>query len=198
MFVCVSVLIASSMIAAHSARTTGTCVRRAMNAMGHATTRVALCSLFLCWRARARTKFKRGVCCASLGRMLLQRCFTKDDKSGRCSRDCVDPVHKTSLLDENTGATPLRPGPDPLAMLRSPLTPMAHCPGKSTWRRTVALTPSRYAGYTGDAYALESVIGKGAFGLVTLMRSESSGQLVAMKTVDRFRLTSQVLSLIHI
>ena len=78
-------------------------------------------------------------------------------------------------------------------MLRSPLTPMAHCPGKSTWRRTVALTPSRYAGYTGDAYALESVIGKGAFGLVTLMRSESSGQLVAMKTVDRFRLTSQVL-----
>lgn len=60
--------------------------------------------------------------------------------------------------------------------------------------KPVPLTPSRYAGYEGDAYELVTVIGRGAFGLVTLMTSEhSGGKLVAMKTVDRFRLTTPAL-----
>ena len=41
--------------------------------------------------------------------------------------------------------------------------------------KPVPLTPSRYAGYEGDAYELVTVIGRGAFGLVTLMTSETKG-----------------------
>ena len=50
------------------------------------------------------------------------------------------------------------------------------------------LTPSRYAGYSGDAYSFQSVIGKGAFGLVTLVDNVQTGHRCAMKTIDRFRL----------
>ena len=94
----------------------------------------------------------------------------------------------------------------PMAMLRSPLlhiqrvsssannadakddsTPVVK---KKAGLANVALTPSRYAAYAGDDYEQESVIGKGAFGLVTLMRCKESEQLVAMKTIDRFRLTT--------
>ena len=45
---------------------------------------------------------------------------------------------------------------------------------------------------TGDGL-LDFLHRKGAFGLVTLMRTAGSGQRVAMKTVDRFRLTTAAL-----
>lgn len=81
-------------------------------------------------------------------------------------------------------------------MLRSPFaaasanasTPSQKCKKVKAW-----LTPSRYAGYTGDAYTFEAVLGRGAFGLVTLMRSAANGKLCAMKTVDRFRLHNEAL-----
>ena len=90
----------------------------------------------------------------------------------------------------------------PLAMLRSPFvqqqqqpqTPAGESAETPIVRKkssvAVALTPSRYAGYSGDAYEQKEIIGRGAFGLVTLMIARDSGKRVAMKTIDRFRLAS--------
>lgn len=54
-------------------------------------------------------------------------------------------------------------------------------------------TPSKFVPYTGDRYSLERQLGKGAFGLVTLMKSVVTGELVAMKTIQRDRLCSDLL-----
>ena len=109
--------------------------------------------------------------------------------------------------DEDEECTEPLTHPDlPMAMMRSPLlprpatnTPAAantlrarfKTPGVTPSRYVgPAVTPSRYADYQGDKYNLLTVLGKGAFGLVTLMRRADDGALVAMKTVDRYRLTS--------
>jgi serine/threonine protein kinase len=91
--------------------------------------------------------------------------------------------------------------PSPLSMMRSPC--MSISPNSTATpnirrmkRKNVGLTPSRYAGYTGSDYEQEAVIGRGAFGLVALVRptgGHAPTQLYAMKTVDRFRLTSNAL-----
>ena len=78
-----------------------------------------------------------------------------------------------------------------MAMMRSPLlprpatnTPAAantlrarfKTPGVTPSRYVgPAVTPSRYADYQGDKYNLLTVLGKGAFGLVTLMRRADDG-----------------------
>ena len=63
-------------------------------------------------------------------------------------------------------------------------------PSRVKQTASIPLTPSRYAGYDGSAYEHVRILGKGAFGLVTLNRCTSTGELRAMKTVDRFRLTT--------
>ena len=93
--------------------------------------------------------------------------------------------------------TPLRPMP--LAMQRSPLLDRPRSPAYDQPPRTKATsplvassplvrTPSKFAPYTGDRYTLEGVLGKGAFGLVSLMREVRSGEVVAMKTIERAQL----------
>ena len=104
------------------------------------------------------------------------------------------PLTPLLALDNTNGDRP-----DPLSMLRSPLT-ASHGTGSSKPRfrarrfaAAVPITPSRYAAYMGSEYELEGVIGKGAFGLVTLVRptaAEAMSPLLAMKTIDRFRLTT--------
>jgi hypothetical protein len=98
--------------------------------------------------------------------------------------------------------------PEKVDMMRSPLARlpttrqpnekvdalvMSRTPHASKSSRLVALTPSRYALYEGDAFEFERLLGRGAFGLVTLMSRRDDGVCVAMKTVDRFRLTTSVL-----
>ena len=91
----------------------------------------------------------------------------------------------------------------PLAMQRSPLWDDSHSPARDQPRTKVssplvassplARTPSKFAPYTGDIYTLEGVLGKGAFGLVSLMREVRSGKVVAMKTIERAQLRSDYL-----
>ena len=60
-------------------------------------------------------------------------------------------------------------------------------------QRPTWLTPSRYEGYIGSDYSHVGYLGRGAFGLVELMREEVSGMSVAMKTIDRGRLHTEPL-----
>ena len=82
-------------------------------------------------------------------------------------------------------------------MIRSPLLSLASsAAGVSPIVRGCGkppLTPSRYAAYDGDEYSIEETLGSGAFGLVTKCRSSHDGTLVAMKTIDRFRLHTPTL-----
>jgi hypothetical protein len=114
------------------------------------------------------------------------------------------PEHEAVLLRYAVDQrTPLRPMP--LAMQRSPLMGHPRSPACDQPPRTKASsplvsvaplvassplvrTPSKFAPYTGDRYTLQGVLGKGAFGLVSLMREVRSGEVVAMKTIERARL----------
>ena len=108
------------------------------------------------------------------------------------------PEHEAVLLRYAVDQrTPLRPMP--LAMQRSPLLDRPRSPACDQPPRTKATsplvassplvrTPSKFAPYTGDRYTLEGVLGKGAFGLVSLMREVRSGEVVAMKTIERAQL----------
>ena len=62
-------------------------------------------------------------------------------------------------------------------------------------RSPLVRTPSKFTPYTGDRYTLEGVLGKGAFGLVSLMREVRKGELVAMKTIERAQLRRSALTL---
>ena len=116
------------------------------------------------------------------------------------------PEHKAVLLRYAVDQrTPLRPMP--LAMQRSPL--VDHPPPRSNKassplvgavppvvaRSPLVRTPSKFTPYTGDRYTLEGVLGKGAFGLVSLMREVRKGELVAMKTIERAQLRRSALTL---
>ena len=95
----------------------------------------------------------------------------------------------------------------PLAMQRSPL--VDHPPSRTNKassrlvgavppvvaRSPLVRTPSKFTPYTGDRYTLEGVLGKGAFGLVSLMREVRKGELVAMKTIERAQLRRSALTL---
>ena len=108
------------------------------------------------------------------------------------------PEHEAVLLRYAVDQrTPLRPMP--LAMQRSPLLDRPRSPACDQPPRSKATsplvassplvrTPSKFAPYTGDRYTLEGVLGKGAFGLVSLMREVRSGEVVAMKTIERAQL----------
>ena len=87
--------------------------------------------------------------------------------------------------------TPLRP--IPLVMQRSPAVDSPMAAGKRSPLALELRTPSKFVPYTGDLYLLEGVLGKGAFGLVSLMRSVLTGELVAMKTIEKARLQSDYL-----
>lgn len=131
----------------------------------------------------------RGGGCGDDGKCGIHMCG--DDGSG----DVDDPASPLSPL------LPLsRHGqkPDPLSMMRSPLTGIGgnDASRKSRARRSknpIPITPSRYAIYDGNDYEVESVLGRGAFGLVLLVRPttrQDAPGLLAMKTVDRFRLST--------
>ena len=91
--------------------------------------------------------------------------------------------------------TPLRP--IPLAMQRSPALDRprmkAKAPSPLVPSSPIVRTPSKFAPYTGDRYTLEGVLGKGGFGLVSRMRAVRSGEVVAMKTIERAQLRSEYL-----
>ena len=82
----------------------------------------------------------------------------------------------------------------PLAMQRSPL--VDHPPPRSNKASSpLVRTPSKFTPYMGDRFTLEGVLGKGAFGLVSLMREVRKGELVAMKTIERAQLRRSALTL---
>jgi len=78
-----------------------------------------------------------------------------------------------------------------VAQSRPPSAP-ASAPASSRLFSAGANTPlsSPKAAFVGspDMYRHEKVLGKGAFGLVSLVRSVLTGELVAMKTIDRSKL----------
>ena len=99
-------------------------------------------------------------------------------------------LHRQALLrrlmrEPKTAAHAAPPGP---------LSSRPVSTGRSlTAIRPVSASPppgSPKAAFVGspDMYRHEKVLGKGAFGLVSLVRSVLSGELVAMKTIDRSKL----------
>ena len=94
----------------------------------------------------------------------------------------------------------------PLAMQRSPLvdhppprtdkvsSPLVGAVPPVVAASPLVRTPSKFTPYTGDRYTLEGVLGKGAFGLVSLMREVRKGELVAMKTIERAQLRRSALT----
>ena len=124
------------------------------------------------------------LCDRRLHRLVQPPRGTMCERGLPCETGAPSPFVPLGRLREHR--TPLRPVP--LAMQRSP----AWSPQKPA-SPPVPSTPSKFVPYTGDHYTLERQLGKGAFGLVTLMRSVVTGELVAMKTIQRDRLCSDLL-----
>ena len=108
-------------------------------------------------------------------------------------RCCTNTLPASPHNSDHPIEAPLLVGmPNPLSIMRSPdLNTPRGGPVKN--KAKPPLTPSRYAAYEGEDYEIESVLGRGAFGMVTLCRSVHDDSLVAMKTIDRFRLHTDLL-----